>query len=302
MPLDFQRLKIVWNRTDSDLKDEFSRYTLPPGDFPSVTKIIDGDNDFLWVHVSKIKDEVNRLAGLAAEGGETDAWVDIDGKWEQVKLPASVLLNDGDHISKAGLRYMKAAADRGTGVHFLFEAWGQGIRPDPDEAKELSEWAVVENNLKCSPEELCSYYLPAIKWLDKYDPVFEMQELVVCDPLRGYAGRTDIRRMLIGDTAYIADIKSHDNLKRGWLMQLAAYRAAPYGYMKDKENIKCLEIDQAWRHMPGCIVMVCPERCGHRVIEPEELDFYLQGFYSRLDVYSKITAGPMPRSQATWTK
>jgi len=285
------------------MKDSSRRYVLPPGEFPSVTQILDAGNDFLWVHVAKIKEEVYRLDQIATEGGEVEVWAcDDEDNWELIKAPAARMLRDGEYISKAGLRYMKQAADRGTGVHFLFEAWGQGIHPSVEEAHELAQWVVVERGLRCDVGELASYLKPAIRWLDKYQPVFELQELVVCDPLRGYAGRTDMRLMHIGDDTYIADVKSHGQLKRNWLMQLAAYRAAPNGYMLQGGETVAVEIKQEWRGVPGCMIMCTPERCGHRVVSPSEMDYYLDGFYGQLQTYKIMHMGQLPAARAQWVR
>jgi len=300
--LDSNRLQIVWSRSESDMKDSARRYVLPVGEFPSVTQVLDGNSDFLWLHIAKIREEVDRLVNISATGGSVERWVEVAGQWELLNLPAQQVLLDGDYISKAGLRYMKQAADRGTCVHFLFEAWGQGIRPDVREAEELAQWAVIEQGLRCDVKELASYLKPAILWLDKHQPEFSMQEMVVCDPVRGYAGRTDMRIMQIGDDRYIADVKSHDTLKRVWLMQLAAYRAAPVGYTLEGGNVSEVEIKDEWKQLPGCMIMCVPGKCGHRVVKPEVMDYYLDKFYHQLAVHQALTTGPLPEGRASWTK
>lgn len=302
--LDYQQLQIVWSRSDQDLKDSSRKYALPPGEFPSVTQVLDSSNDFLWVHLRKIEEEVNLLSELAAKGQDAEVWTqDEDGKWVIGTALAYQVLRDGSHVSKAGLRYMKRAADRGTGLHFLFEAWAQGIRPCISEAKELSEWITYEHGLSCDVLELQSYLEPAIAWLDQENPEFQYPELVVFDTQKVYAGRTDSRLMRMKGVDYIADIKSSDSFSRRWAAQLAAYRACPYGYILSRDgSMKLLEIEQRWREVPGCIIMCVPGKCGHRVISAEEMDYYRDAFYAQLEAYTRLHEGAMPKEKARWVK
>lgn len=301
--IDYDHLKIVWNRGTDSLKDEQGRYALPPGQFPSVTKVLDGSNDFLWVHLKAIEKEVTDLLAAEEQGVTVDAWIESDDGWVRASVPPSVLLKDGAYLSKSGLRYMKQAADRGTGVHFLFEAWGEGIRPDAEDARELAEWACIEQNMRADRDELALYYGSAIRWLDRWQPVFQYQELVVCDPYRGYAGRCDIRLVEIEGVLYgPADIKSHDDWKRSWAMQMGAYQKAPMGYIKQESGPPImLEIEQEWKTLPGLSIMVTKEKAGHRVIEPWLMDYYYQKFVSQLDAYQG-QSGPLPKGRAKWIK
>ncbi len=299
-----ENLRIVWNRSDSGLRDESQVYHLPLGNYPSVTKVLSGQNDFLWVHIAKIRDGVDNLASIAAEGREAEAWVEVDGEWTLASLPASSMLKDGDFVSKFGLRYMKEAADRGTAVHCLFEAWGQGLRADVSEAAELAEWIVLENGLRCNTEEITQYFTPAIKWLDDVQPNFQLQEVVVCNPTLGYAGRTDARVVSIDGKDYIADIKSSDKMKRSWLMQLAAYRACPIGYtiepQEDGTHKASSQHDLSGMvGMDGLMIMCTPEKCGHRVVPSACLSRYQQAFEHALALHAFNTE-PMPDTRAKW--
>lgn len=302
-----EHLRIVWNKTDSGLRDEEQVYHLPLGDYPSVTKVLSGMNDFLWVHIAKIRDGVDSLANVAAEGGDVDAWVQgSEGVWELASLPAATVLLDGEYISKIGLRYMKEAADRGTAVHCLFEAYGQGLRADVSEAHELAEWIVMENGLRCNIEELSQYYTSALRWLDRYQPDFRLQEVVVCNPEDKYAGRCDMREVVIEDGSFIADIKSSDSLKRSWLMQLAAYRAAPIGYIVEevegggaKASPQLDFSSPAYQDMNGLIIMCTPEKCGHRVVPHETMQKYYGVYKHALAVFNG-GALSMPDTRAKW--
>lgn len=302
-----EHLRIVWNKTDSGLRDEEQVYHLPLGDYPSVTKVLSGNNDFLWVHIAKIRDGVDNLANVAAEGGDVDAWVqDMEGVWELATLPANTVLRDGEYVSKFGLRYMKEAADRGTAVHCLFEAYGQGLRADVPEARELAEWIVMENGLRCNIEELSRYYTSALRWLDRYQPHFKLQEVVVCNPTDGYAGRCDVREVVIEDDAYIADIKSSDSLKRSWLMQLAAYRAAPVGYIVEEDEgggaKASSQLDFSspfFQDMNGLIIMCTPEKCGHRVVPADCMKEYYGVFTHALEAYKGASLS-LPDTRARW--
>lgn len=302
-----EHLRIVWNKTDSGLRDEEQVYHLPLGDYPSVTKVLSGMNDFLWVHIAKIRDGVDNLANVSAEGGDVDAWVqDMEGVWELATLPADTVLRDGEYISKFGLRYMKEAADRGTAVHCLFEAYGQGLRADVSEARELAGWIVMENGLRCNTVELSQYYTSALRWLDRYQPDFRLQEVVVCNPTDGYAGRCDVREVVIEDDSFIADIKSSDSLKRSWLMQLAAYRAASVGYIIEEVEgggVKAssqLDFSPAtYQNMNGLIIMCTPDKCGHRAVPNETMQEYYEVFKHSLASFKGMSL-KMPDTRAKW--
>lgn len=301
--IDYDALKHVWERQLGDMKDEHREYELPAGVCPSVTQVLNGYSDFLWVHLCKIEEYVSGLVLADSYGQDVATWIEGDGgTFIKVDVPALACLKDGRHVSYAGLRYMKQAADRGQGIHFLFEAWGEGIRPEPGQSRELAEWMVMERHWKADPEELSGFLGSAIRWLDYYQPEFEHQEMIVNDPIRGYAGRCDARVAMVDKVRCIPDIKSHDTWKRTWAMQLAAYRACPIGYVRTETGLDTIEIPREWQELPGCSIMVTPERTGHRFIEPDLMSYYRDRFYSALDGYKGANKGPLPTGRAKWIK
>lgn len=290
--------RIVWGGNDG-LRDENGHYALPMGKYPSVTKVLDSFNDFLWVHIAKIREGVDDLSSRPTY----EVWDALeDGTYELREAPTEELLRDGDYVSKFGLRHMKSAADRGTAIHLLFEAWGLGATPSPDEYADAAEWVVYENNLTCNVEDVKPYFKTALAWLNEVNPSFKLQESVICDPVYGYAGRTDAREVEIGGVKYIADVKTHEKLKRTWLMQLAAYRAAPVVFSRTDGKLVQVDVTQEMREYPGLVIQVTPEKCGCRVVEHDVLSFYTGAFYSLLDAYNAINDGPLPGARAAWVK
>lgn len=185
-------------------------YSTPYGRFMSVTTLLDGglampNLPYWYAREAALRavDNIPKLARLRGQQARDEA-----ARW----------------IAKAAVEKRDQAADLGTWVHDVAEAKVLGA-PHP------------------APNEEQAPFVDAVdRFLDDHRPRFEATELTVAHPEHGWAGTSDgwafLPHTVYGADLVIIDYKSGKKARAKAAMQLAAYRRATVGWLKDGTEIE----------------------------------------------------------------
>ncbi len=260
---------IVWKR-GVDMRDSSMHYNYKGRRYPSVTSVLGPHSDFIWVERSKIKEEVVRLNALHSAGlmDELPLW---DGEvWTLQPVEPLSLLLDGDHISNAGARFMKRAADRGSVCHDMLCDYAAGARPDDSQLEEWIGSHIYGKSRACSVDDVLPYAKALLAWLDEKQPQIAVSEMPVFNDTHEYAGTMDAIAYVDG-ALWCMDLKTSNSFKRTWMAQIAAYSHADFGVLEDVE----VPIPQ---DLPCAVLQVADDRWNWReVTDPRTAftDFFL---------------------------
>lgn len=297
-------------RKGIDLRDNNGIYNYQGRAYPSVTKILEGSSNWMFVERAAIKAEIARLLDLSRLGERvTRSWTDeTTGELCEVDVDPLDLLADGDHIAGSGARFLRACADRGTIVHDALELWGSGCRWKPSEIEDVV--ADIRNNhkgdaLTCKNLDVYPYVHSLTGWLTSVQLTVLFAEIPVFSDTHGYAGRLDMIGEVNG-VLYVLDLKSTGSMKRPYVAQTAAYRWADFGV--EDPGIQ-VPLDLPGEVGVG-IILCSPEKCGLRTVtEAEARPYYDRMFLPALTAWKagatdEAVGGalPMPAARAEWVK
>lgn len=283
-------------RKGEAMRDESGFYRLPNGKiYPSVTTILGPLDDFLFVHLTEIRKAVESLKRKLMAGEQELTW-HFDQDWQMVESDPFDCLTSGHYISNAGLRFMKACADRGSLLHELLGDYAAGAAlGDPEErVQEL----IIHRGYSCSLGAVLPYAKSLVSWLAAKRPHIAWSERVVFSDTHQYAGRPDGLMHIPGlhDEYLPFDLKSQAAHKasRAHFAQVSAYSFAEF--ILDGDGASSLDI--AGR--PCVILYVTPDRAGTRLLENPE--YYFHGlFLPQLQAFTASKEGLLP-GRAEWVK
>lgn len=234
-------------------------YTTPYGRFMSVTTLLEGglaapELQFWYAREAALR-AVNAIPKLSRLRGQ--AARDEAARW----------------IAKAAVEKRDAAAELGTWVH------------DVAEARILGSPHPLPN------DEQAAYVDAVARFIDDHAPEFEATELTVANPDDLWAGTCDgwarLRR-IYGDALVILDYKTGKSVRAKAAMQLAAYRRATVGWLKDGTEITPPRADHA------VVVHLRPDKypdTGYRIYPLDTSDAVYDLFLKVRDVALDWTKG-----------
>lgn len=269
------REAIVWQR-GADLRDDKMHYNWAGRSFPSVTSILGPvTGDFLFVHRAAISKLVCQLAEEGRAKAMHERWTECvvaetgEVVYQMMPCSPSECLTDGEYIANAGMRYMKACAERGTTIHDLLGMYAQGAlqHASAGDIVALTGNIIEEEGRCCKPEDVAPYALSLWRWLCKYQPRVWFSEFPCFSDEHGYAGTADAV-MLLGDDLYLVDLKTSDSFRRGWMAQVAAYAHAEFVVVDRTCAIEAPMPRLGDKPLPCAVLMVTEERAGMRAFDP----------------------------------
>lgn len=304
------RPAIVWQRGVEITQDDQRHYLYDGRRYPSVTTVLGPvTGDFLFMHLKEIEKLVSRLWEEGKTGTKHLRWLEVtdmstgEVSWQMTECDPREAMADGAYISKAGLRYLKACADRGTTCHDVLAGYASG-EFDHASIDDIATWVgnrIEEEKRSCTAEEAVPYALSLWRWLDKYRPQIFYSEAPVFSDAYQYAGTADMF-MYLGDAIYLVDLKTSDHFNRGWMAQVAAYAHAEFAVV-DRSCAVEVEVPKIGGKPLTCgVLMATPEKAGMRVFDP--ITPFTQVFLPALSAW-RGNAGavgiPLP-PQAVWDK
>lgn len=184
-------------------------YSTPYGRFKSVTTIIEGglaapELQFWYAREAALRavDNIPKLSRLRGAIARDEA-----ARW----------------IAKAAVEKRDTAADLGSWIHHVAEAKVLGA-PHPQPNDEQKPFVAAVD-----------------RFLDDHDPQFEATELTVAHPDDGWAGTCDgwarLPRTGYGHALAVIDYKTGRSVRTKAAMQLAAYRRATVGWLRDGTEV-----------------------------------------------------------------
>lgn len=269
------REAIVWQRGAEIAKDDKRNYLYQGRKYPSVTTVLGPvTGDFLFMHLTQIEKLVAQLWEEGRTGVQHERWTEVPDEWgvvtwQKTQCDPREAMQDGAYISKAGLRYLKACADRGTTCHDVLEGYASGQLTGAS-LEDIATWVgnrIEEERRSCTYEEAVPYALSLWRWLDKYRPKIWYSEAPVFNDQHEYAGTADMV-MLLGDDLYLADLKTSDHFNRGWMAQVAAYANAEFAVVDRSCAIEVPMPKLGEKPLRCAVLMATPEKAGMRAFEP----------------------------------
>lgn len=265
---------MIWRR-GADLRDESGIYRYGGRAYPSVTTVLEPHDDFLWVHLAAIKREVERLTKHVQTGELVETWTLHEGAWLRDDKNPLELLQDGDYISKAGLRFLKSRADRGSTVHDILEDLACRACPDEDQLKERLEEHVYGKHRSCEVEECLPFARSLLRWWQEFQPEIILSEGSVFNDQYEYAGRLDCI-LYLDNQLWCVDLKTSANFRRPWMAQLAAYSKAEFTVISEPGS----DVQLEWPitpDLPCAILQVKEDRAIWRPVDNVQSRF--EGFF-----------------------
>ena len=258
---------ITWKR-GVDLRDETGTYNYSGRSYPSVTTVLGPHDDFLWVHLAAIKKEVDRLHECAKTGELVEVWTEREGAFEREDKNPLDLLQDGDYVSKAGLRFLKSRADRGSTIHDILEDLACKAVPDEEDLQERIEEHVYGKKRSCTVEECLPYAKALLRWWQEHAPEIILSEGSIFNDEHEYAGRLDC--ILYYDSQlWCVDLKTSQNFRRPWMAQIAAYSKAEFSVCSEPGS----DVSVEWpimENLPCAILQVQEDRAIWRPVDNVE--------------------------------
>lgn len=271
---------LVYKRGADGLRDDTNHYNYGGRRYPSVTAVLGGLSDFLWVHRQAIASLVSDLAEKCDTGEMHERWTPIEDEgvqvWEKVPCDPRECLRDGQYIANEGLRYVKRAADRGRAIHDLLADVAEGLELEPEDCLEYVEENIRAHGRTCEPLEVAPYAASLVRWLAIHRPLIWFSEMPVFNDTHGYAGTCDLV-LWQHEKPYLVDLKTSCSFRRSWAAQVAAYAYAEFGVV-DRDHrleVQMPRIDD--KPIGGGVLMVEPYRAGLRTfcVQPYFEDLFL---------------------------
>lgn len=254
--------------TQAPMRNDKGIYSTPYGDFYSVTTFIEGGVPkpglVHWAAIEVARcamESVPRLTRLRGETARDDAY-----QW----------------LRRAAERKRDTAADLGSALHDVYEARVLGApMPKPT-------------------EEQAPFFRAFQQFLDDEQPEFEAAELVVSNPDDQWAGKLDtsLRLPRRGPALLTGDWKTGKKVYDEAALQLAAYRRAKVGWLRDGTEITPPATDG------GVVVHIRPDvhakTGGYRVYQIDTSDEVYAAFLAARDVTLSWTKRPAKRAVTVW--
>lgn len=279
-------------------RDENGYYTLQGVKYPSVTTVLGFADDFLWVHLTKIKNLLDEIKTQGIDGEMHERWIEHDGKFTKSYIHPKDALLDSKYVAYAGLRHLKACADRGTAMHELKADYASGAWPSIKQIPDRLEEIIFHQALSCKIEDVIPYGVQLWKYLDKRRPQIVYSEYPAFNISKRYAGRPDCIWVLDGEMM-VEDAKSQAeySCKRIHFAQASAYAHSqmlysPEGVIKFPRNKNKI--------LPVCVLYVTPDRCGLRILRDHSA-YYKELFLPALQAFHANKELPLPE-KCVWNE
>lgn len=304
------REAIVWQRGVEITQDDQRHYLYNGRRYPSVTTVLGPvTGDFLFMHLAEIEKLVSRLWEEGRTGSKHLRWQEcVDEQtgeivYRMLECDPREAMADGAYVSKAGLRYLKACADRGSTCHDVLAGYASGEFAHAD-LRDIETWVgnrIEEEKRSCTAEEAVPYALSLWRWLDKYRPQIWYSEAPVFNDTHEYAGTADMV-MLLGDSLYLVDLKTNDSFKRAWMGQVAAYAHADFAVVDRSCAIEVPMPRLGDKPLNCAVLMATKDRAGMRAFDPVEP--FQKLFLPALNAWrgNAGTVGVSLPPQAVWDK
>jgi len=283
-------------------RDEKGMYRRNDNLFPSVTTCLGLLDEFLWVHINEICRTAKELGQKISTGEMVEMWREYEGEWSKQFVPPIEALCDGHFVSKAGLRFLKSCADRGTLCHELIVDYATGAQGG--NLEERVEELIFEKHLSCSVEDTVPFGKQLWKWLELNRPDIWYAEVPVFNETLGYAGTCDGVMYLNGQLlCFDCKTQGSYSAKRSHFAQIAAYARAEYIVTDTDLNLTAEMPTLMGEPLPCGILYVSPEKVGMRMIESKGCNlpqlYFDKLFVPALTAFTSNKDLPMPE-QCAW--